>query len=73
MVPPEMVNGTFPVALYNLGGPLSNLVVSFAFLPALIAASKGGYWALFSFLMIGVGIICGLSNGVPLRTKVTWK
>ena len=69
MVPPEMVNGTFPVALYNLGGPLSNLVVSFAFLPALIAASKGGYWALFSFLMIGVGIICGLSNGVPLRTK----
>ena len=69
MVPPEMVNGTFPVALYNLGGPLSNLVVSFAFLPPLIAAPKGGYLALFSFLMIGVGIICGLSNGVPLRTK----
>ena len=69
MVPPEMVDGTFPVALYNLGGPISNLIVSLVFLPALIAAPQGGYFALFSFLMIGVGIVFGLSNGVPLRTK----
>lgn len=69
MAPPEMVNGTFPVALYNLGGPISNLVVSLVFVPVLFAAPKGSYMALFSFLMVGVGIICGLSNGVPLRTK----
>ena len=69
MVPPEMVNGTFPVALYNLGGPISNLIVSLVFLPVLILAPQGGYFALFSFLMIGVGIVFGMSNGVPLRTK----
>lgn len=69
MVPPEMVNGTFPVALYNLGGPIFNLIVSLAFVPVLITSPKGGYWALFSFLMVGVGIVCGLSNGIPLRTK----
>ena len=69
MAPPEMVNGTFPVALYNLGGPVFNLVVSLAFVPVLLGSPKGGYLALFSFLMVGVGIVCGMSNGIPLRTK----
>ena len=69
MAPPEMVNGMFPVALYNLGGPIFNLVVSLAFVPVLIASPKGGYLALLSFLMVGVGIVCGISNGIPLRTK----
>ena len=69
MAPPEMVNGMFPVSLYNLGGPIFNLVVSLAFVLVLIASPKGGYLALFSFLMVGVGIICGMSNGIPLRTK----
>ena len=69
MAPPEMVNGTFPVALYNLGGPVFNLVVSLAFVPVLLGSPKGGYLALFSFLMVGVGIVCGISNGIPLRTK----
>lgn len=69
MAPPEMVNGTFPVALYNLGGPVFNLVVSLAFVPVLLGSPKGGYLALFSFMMVGVGIVCGISNGIPLRTK----
>ena len=69
MVPPEMVNGTFPVALYNLGGPIFNLIVCLAFVPVLITSPQGGYLALFSFVMVGVGIVCGLSNGIPLRTK----
>lgn len=69
MAPPEMVNGTFPVALYNLGGPVFNLVVSLAFVPVLLGSHKGGYLALFSFMMVGVGIVCGISNGIPLRTK----
>ena len=69
MAPPEMVDGMFPVALYNLGGPIFNLVVSLGFVPVLIASPKGGYMALFSFLMVGVGIVCGMSNGIPLRTK----
>ena len=69
MAPPEMVNGKFPVALYNLGGSILNLVMSLMFVPILIAAPKGGLLALFSFLMIGVGVISCLGNGIPLHTK----
>ena len=69
MAPPVMVNGKFPVVLYNLGGSILNLVVSLLFVPVLIAAPKGGLLALFSFLMIAVGIISCLGNGIPLHTK----
>ena len=69
MAPPEMVNGKFPVVLYNLGGSLFNLIVTLPFVPVLIAAPKGGLLALFSFLMIGIGIISSLGNGIPIRTE----
>ena len=69
MAPPEMVDGKFPVVLYNMGGSVMNLLVSLLFVPVLIAAPKGGFLALFSFLMIGMGIISGLGNGIPLHTK----
>lgn len=67
MVPPEMVDGKFPVVLYNLGGSLLNLLVSLLFVPVLAAAPQGGLLALFSFLMIGMGVISGLGNGIPLH------
>lgn len=69
MAPPEMVDGKFPVVLYNMGGSVMNLLVSLLFVPVLIAAPKGGFLALFSFLMIGMGIISGLGNGIPMHTK----
>ena len=69
MAPPEMVDGKFPVVLYNMGGSVMNLLVSLLFVPVLIATPKGGFLALFSFLMIGMGIISGLGNGIPLHTK----
>lgn len=43
MAPPEMVNGKFPVVLYNLGGSLFNLIVTLLFVPVLIAAPRGFY------------------------------
>ena len=54
MAPPEMVDGKFPVVLYNMGGSVMNLLVSLLFVPVLIATPKGGFLALFSFLMIGI-------------------
>ena len=69
MAPPEMVDGKFPVVLYNMGGSVMNLLVSLLFVPVLIATPKGGFLALLSFLMIGMGIISGLGNGIPLHTK----
>lgn len=69
MAPPEMKNGKFPVVLYNLGGSILNLAVSLLFVPVLIAAPVGGLLALFSFMMIGMGIISSLGNGIPLHTN----
>ncbi len=69
MSPPEMVDGKFPVMLYNMGGSVMNLLVSLLFVPVLVTAPKAGLLALFSFFMIGVGVISGLGNGIPLHTN----
>ena len=69
MIPPEMVDGKIPVVRYNLGGSLVNLAVSVLLLPVFLLMDKGGMAALFFFMMICMGVLTGLSNGVPLRTK----
>ena len=69
MVPPEMVDGRFPVVLYNLGGSIVNLVVTALMIPVFVAVDKSSVFALFFFLFITMGIITGLSNGIPMRTK----
>lgn len=69
MSPPEMVDGKFPVVLYNLGGSIVNLVVTVMAIPAFGAVDKGSIFALFFFLFIAMGAITGLSNGIPLRTN----
>ena len=69
MSPPEMVDGKFPVVLYNLGGSIANLVVTAMAIPAFGAIDKGSIFALFFFLFIAMGAITGLSNGIPLRTN----
>ena len=69
MSPPEMVDGKFPVVLYNLGGSIANLVVTAMAIPAFGAVDKGSIFALFFFLFIAMGAITGLSNGIPLRTS----
>ena len=52
MSPPEMVDGKFPVVLYNLGGSIANLVVTAMAIPAFGAIDKGSIFALFFFLFI---------------------
>ena len=69
MSPPEMVDGKFPVVLYNLGGSIVNLVVTAVAIPVFGAIDKGSIFALFFFLFIAMGAITGLSNGIPLRTN----
>ena len=69
MVPPEMVGGRFPVVLYNLGGSIVNLVMTALMIPVFVAVDKSSVFALFFFLFIAMGIITGLSNGIPMRTK----
>ncbi len=69
MVPPEMVDGKFPVVLYNLGGSIVNLIVTALMIPVFMAIDKSSIFALFFFLFIAMGAITGLSNGIPMRTK----
>lgn len=69
MVPPEMVDGKFPVVLYNLGGSIVNLIVTALMIPFFMAIDKSSVFALFFFLFIAMGAITGLSNGIPMRTN----
>ena len=69
LVPPEMVDGKFPVFWYHLGGSIMNIAVSLIFLIVFTVIPKDGLAAVFCFLMIGMGWITGLSNGIPLRTS----
>ena len=69
MIPPEMVDGKFPVVLYNLGGSIVNFVVAALMIPVFVAIDKSSVFALFVFLFIAMGAITGLSNGIPMRTK----
>lgn len=67
MSPPDMADGKFSVALYNLGGSLMNLLVG------AVCFVLSGVWnknpVLFTvFLVLGImGLISGLLNGIPLR------
>ena len=69
MVPPEMVDGKFPVVLYNLGGSIVNLTVTALMIPFFMVIDKGSVFALFLFLFIAMGAVTGLSNGIPMRTN----
>lgn len=69
MAPPEMVDGKYPVVLYNLGGSIMNLIVSLLFLVIFLVIPQDSIFSLFCFLMVALGVITGLSNGIPLHTK----
>ena len=66
MAPPEMVNGRFPVVLYNLGGSIINALSGILFL---IFALLTRPWPLvyyFFIIMAIVGVAFALMNGIPL-------
>ena len=70
MNPPDMVNGKIPVALYNFGGSIMNIVVSAIFL-CFYLIIPGMNFLTVSLLMFSViGFILGLMNGVPMRLGV---
>ena len=67
MIPPEMHDGTFPYILYNLGGPLMNLLTGALFL--LLHGLLRGLPAvsLFCAMLSATGFGFALINGIPLR------
>lgn len=76
MSPPELVDGKFPVTLYNLGGPLSNLLLSVIVVIPYIAMNKIRgisqiipYVSTFLLVFIIIGFLVALLNGIPMKTK----
>ena len=67
MVPPQMQDGKIPVIMYNLGGCIMNLVASAVFLIIYFLIPKGTVISLFSLLMVLIGVVIALMNGIPLR------
>lgn len=67
MVPPEMENGTFPYLLYNLGGPLFNLL-SVPICAGLGVLTRDSFLAsTFWNLCALLGLYMALLNGIPMR------
>lgn len=64
--PPELKDGKMPYLLYNLGGPLANLLT--AILSALLGVvfRENAPVQLFFVIQALVGLLCAVLNGVPM-------
>ena len=67
MTPPEPVDGKIPVMLYNLAGPLMNLLTALLALGGYFLSGGGSMGASLLFLFAFVGFYLALTNGIPLR------
>ena len=67
MTPPEPVDGKIPVMLYNLAGPLMNLLAALLALGGYFLSGGGSVGASLLFLFALVGFYLALTNGIPLR------
>lgn len=68
MVPPDMVNGTFPVTLYNLGGPIMNVITAIVCIVLYFLCRKSlPQFAVVLMMAAMIGICLALLNGIPMR------
>lgn len=67
MSPPKMVDGKFPVVLYNFGGALMNLIFAALFIGLFFAFKSIPILSAAMFICALMGIALALTNGVPMR------
>ncbi len=67
MLPPPLKEGKIPTVWYNLGGVIVNLFVSGVCIWLAFAFQGIPYLALCLVIFAAVGLILGLSNGIPLQ------
>ncbi len=68
MIPPELdADGIFPVMLYNLGGPLMNLILGVLFLVLYLMPGVSGTTSVVLFAASAIGFVFAITNGVPMR------
>ena len=68
MSPPDIVNGSFPVVLFNLGGVIMNIAASLVFLVLVFAFKSWAYVSLALLVFVLVGFVSALMNGIPMNT-----
>lgn len=66
MAPPDLVEGKMPYVLYNLGGSIMNLIACLVFFIILLLVPEGSFWARQLLILILVGGVLALMNGIPL-------
>lgn len=67
MSPPDMVDGTLPVLLYNFGGSLMNLLAAGVSFVGYLLCRNMPYISVFFLLMIFMGLVNAATNGIPMR------
>lgn len=67
MVPPDMVDGKFPVVLSNFGGVIMNTVAALICLVLYLVLRSYTFVGAFLLMMTLVGVAEALINGIPLH------
>ncbi len=70
MIPPDFVNGKIPYVLYNAGGAIFNIVSSLLFMVIISKFNENEYFLKFAIYFIFFGIILGLVNIIPFKSKL---
>ena len=68
MSPPDIKNGKMPVAWYNLGGSLMNVIFGLLFLGGFFLCGEVSILSAILLLFALLGFALAILNGVPLRT-----
>lgn len=70
MVPPDLDGeGDLPVVRYNLGGVVMNVLVSLLCLGLYLAGPGEGIFAGILLILLGVGFLTAVVNGIPLHLE----
>lgn len=70
LAPPPLTDGKMPYILYNLGGPLANLLTAVVLGLAAVLLPSTGMVQIFCGTQALVGLLLALTNGLPLRGLV---
>lgn len=66
MMPPQISIEEIPVALYNWGGVIANVIFSLIFGVLYIVPGMNSYVKIFSAVMVLIGLFMILTNGIPV-------
>ena len=67
MAPPDLQNGKMPVALFNLGGSIMNLIASAVFFLLALGLKNAAFFSSLFNIFALVGVTLALINGIPMR------